>query len=266
MTSWREVGAGVFVRRYEFFDQNIVAIRGEGEVLVVDTRTTYEQARELQDDLRGLTTDPWIVVNTHHHFDHADGNALFLPAEIWGHERCAEVLRHDGRRKLSEVAAQMPELADALAEVEVVAPNRTFADRATVSVGGREVGLRYFGRGHTDNDIVVVIPDADVLLAGDLIEEGAPPSFGDAFPLDWAPTVRAAMDLMTGAVVPGHGGVVDRAFAVAQADEIAAAAAVARDVHDGGGSVGDAVPKMGYSSAVSHVIAERVFAQLDGSS
>src|SRR5437867_1454307 len=126
MSVWREVGDGVFVRRYRFFDQNIVAIRGDGEVLVVDTRTTYGQARELQRELRALTPDPWVVVNTHHHFDHSDGNALFLPADIWGLERCAEVLREEGRGKLERVAAEMPELAGELGEVEVVPPNRTF--------------------------------------------------------------------------------------------------------------------------------------------
>jgi glyoxylase-like metal-dependent hydrolase (beta-lactamase superfamily II) len=265
MSVWREVGAGVFVRRYTFFDQNIVAVQGEGEVLIVDTRTTYAQARELVDDLRTLTRDPWIVVNTHHHFDHADGNAMFLPTDIWGHERCAQVLRDQGRRKLGEVAAKMPELATELAEVEVVPPNRTFVDRVTLTVGGRDVALRYLGRGHTDNDIVVIVPDAAVLLAGDLLEEGAPPSFGDSFPLEWAPTVRSALDLMTGPVVPGHGGVVDRTFASAQADEIEAAASAARRIHDEGGAVGVAAAEIGYPGAVASVIAERVFAQLAGS-
>src|SRR5262245_47255211 len=78
MGDWNEVGEGVFVRRYDFFDQNIVAIRGDGRVGVVDTRTTYAQARELQEDLRKLTSDALVVINTHHHFDHSNGNALFL--------------------------------------------------------------------------------------------------------------------------------------------------------------------------------------------
>ena len=54
--------------------------------------------------------------------------------------------------------------------------------RATLDLGGREVRLAYLGRGHTDNDIVISIPDADVLCAGDLLENGAPPYFGDGYP------------------------------------------------------------------------------------
>jgi glyoxylase-like metal-dependent hydrolase (beta-lactamase superfamily II) len=254
----------VFVRRYAFFDQNIVAVRGDGEVLVVDTRTTYAHARELQEELRTLTGDPWVVVNTHHHFDHADGNALFLPADIWGLERCAEVMRERGRAALEAVAAAMPEIAGELAEVEIVPPNRTFTGETMVTVGGREVHLRHIGRGHTDNDILVEIADAHVVLAGDLVEQGAPPSFGDAFPMDWAPTLRAALDILDGTVVPGHGAVVDRAFVAGQADEIDAAAAAASGVYANGGSVGDAAAAIGYPPRVARVVAERTFAQLNG--
>ena len=49
---WEEVGDRVFVRRYEFFDQNIGVVLGRDEALVIDTRTTYRQAREILDDLR----------------------------------------------------------------------------------------------------------------------------------------------------------------------------------------------------------------------
>ncbi len=264
MSVWREVGEGAFVRRYAFYDQSIVAVRGDGEVLVVDTRTTYDHARELIDELRTLTDDPWVVANTHHHYDHTDGNALFLPADIWGHERCAEVLRAQGRAQLERVAAEQPDLAAALEEVEVVPPNRTFLEATTVTVGGRPVELRYLGRGHTDNDIVIVVPDAGVLIAGDLVEEGSPPSFGDSFPLEWPATLGAAVALARGPVVPGHGAVVDRAFASAQAEEIAAAAAAATSVHAEGGSEADAAAAIAFPRAYGEQVARRVFAQLDG--
>ena len=85
----------------------------------------------------------------------------------------------------------MPALADELAEVVLDPPDRVFADAATLDLGGREIRLAYLGRGHTDNDIVVSIPDADVLCAGDLLENGAPPWFGDGYPMDWPATAEA---------------------------------------------------------------------------
>ena len=53
-----------------------------------------------------------------------------------------------------------------------------------------------------------------MLFAGDLVETDAPPYFGDGYPLDWPATVERMVELVTGAVVPGHGTVGDRAFAV----------------------------------------------------
>ena len=96
--SWVEVGDRVFVRRYEFYDQNIGVVLGRDEALVIDTRSTHVQAREILDDLRELTADPvTVVVDTHGHFDHAFGNHVFRPATIWGHERLRHLPRADGR-------------------------------------------------------------------------------------------------------------------------------------------------------------------------
>ena len=95
------------------------------------------------------------------------------------------------------------------------------------------VELRYLGRGHTDNDIVVLVPDADVLFAGDLVEADATPFFGDGYPIDWPETVERLVELVTGAVVPGHGTVGDRAFAVRQMAEFREVAELARLVDAG---------------------------------
>src|SRR5690348_4912396 len=47
---WTEVGDRVFVRRYAFFDQDIVAVLSGDAALIVDTRSTPQQAREILDD------------------------------------------------------------------------------------------------------------------------------------------------------------------------------------------------------------------------
>jgi glyoxylase-like metal-dependent hydrolase (beta-lactamase superfamily II) len=225
---WREIADRVFVRRYAFFDQEIGVILGDGEVLVVDTRSTAAQARELLADLRRLTAAPWLVVNTHHHFDHAFGNAVFRPAEAWGLQRCAERLRAEGEAARADTARDMPELAAELAETVIDPPERTFTVRADLVVGGRAVELVHLGRGHTDNDVVVRVPDAGVLFAGDLVEQGAPPYFGDSYPLDWPATLGHLLDRSAGPIVPGHGDVVDRDFVAAQLAEIALVAERAR--------------------------------------
>jgi glyoxylase-like metal-dependent hydrolase (beta-lactamase superfamily II) len=267
MSNWNEVGDGVFVRRYAFFDQNIVAIRGDDGYLVVDTRVSHRQAGEILDDLRQLSAMPVrAVVNTHGHSDHAFGNARFRPVPIWGHTRCATMVCDTGEEQRAAGTTAIPELAEELAEVVLDPPDRLFDLSTTVPFdsGGRLVELRYLGRGHTDNDIVVLIPDADVLLAGDLLENDATPSFGDAFPMDWPATVEALVELVSGAVVPGHGSVGDRGFAVRQMIEFRAVAELAGLVHQGVLALDDAVLRTPYPADTARQPLERALAQLRG--
>src|SRR4051812_15224124 len=103
--TWTEIGDRVFVRRYAFFDQNIVVVLGREEALVLDTRTTIPQAREILDDLRELGSPAvGVVVNTHGHYDHAFGNSAFRPAPIWGHERAADMILRTGDRQRARAA------------------------------------------------------------------------------------------------------------------------------------------------------------------
>lgn len=267
MTKWAEVGAGVFVRRYAFYDQNIVAIRGDDGFLVVDTRVSHRQADEIVADLGELSPLPVrAVVNTHGHSDHAFGNHRFRPAPIWGHRRAAGMVRDTGEHQRAAVIAAMPDLAAELGEVILDPPDQLFDVATTVpfDAGGRLVELRHLGRGHTDNDIVVLIPDADVVLAGDLLENDATPYFGDGYPLDWPVTAEAVVGLVTGAVVPGHGSVGDRGFAVRQMTEFRAIAELANLVHLGTLAIDDAVLRTPYPADAAREPLERALAQLRG--
>ena len=150
----------MFVRRYAFFDQDIVAVLGGDAALIVDTRSTLEQAREILADLRDLGSPAvGTVVNTHGHFDHAFGNAVFRPAVIWGHERCATMIQLTGELMRSSIAARRFRTSQASSRAVVLdPPDSTFTTNASIDLDGRVVELAYHGRGHTDNDIVVIDP------------------------------------------------------------------------------------------------------------
>jgi glyoxylase-like metal-dependent hydrolase (beta-lactamase superfamily II) len=268
MSVWTEIGDRIHVRRYAFYDQNIVAVRGDDGFLIVDTRVSHRQADEIRADLRELGPEPVrAVINTHGHNDHAFGNHRFRPASIWGHARCARMVSETGAAQLAAVAAAIPALADELAEVVLDPPDRTFDGDSTVvdfDAGGRRIELRYLGRGHTDNDVVVLIPDADVVLAGDLVENGAPPYFGDGYPIEWPVTVERLVALATGVVVPGHGDHADRAFVVRSMVEIRAIAELATLVHHGTIGLDDAVLRTAYPADAAREPLERALAQLRG--
>jgi glyoxylase-like metal-dependent hydrolase (beta-lactamase superfamily II) len=225
VAGWEEVAAGVFRRRYQPHDVSVCAVRGAGGLLVCDTRSSHRQADEIRADLRELGPLPvrWVV-NTHAHFDHTFGNARFGPASdigapIYGHERVPAHLDAYERPMLAELIAAGEEPAGEWREIVITPPTALVGAAMTLDVGGRAVELRHLGRGHTDNDLLVHVPEADAWLAGDLIEESGPPVYGpDSFPLDWPATItRLRAGLGEGAVVvPGHGAVVDAAFVAAQ--------------------------------------------------
>jgi glyoxylase-like metal-dependent hydrolase (beta-lactamase superfamily II) len=267
--AWQEVGDRVFTRRFEFLDQQIGVVLGGDDVLLVDTRSAPSHAQVVIDELRELTRNPVsIVVDTHWHWDHAYGNATLRPAVIWGHVRTAERLRDEGAARLAElideVSAEEPALATALADVVIDPPERTFTERATVEVGDRMVELAYHGRAHTDADVTVLVPDAAVLFAGDLAEAGAAPSFGDSYPLEWADTLARLLPLATGAVVPGHGPVGDRAFLEEQVAAQREIAAIARRLHAGELDLEAALAASPFSAGASREAFDRALGQLRG--
>ncbi|MFI5730918.1 MBL fold metallo-hydrolase [Kribbella sp. NPDC051587] len=214
MSVWTEVGDRCWVRRYDEWDLNVGLVVGSEGALVIDTRATTEEASELLEHIRELTDQPvrWVV-NTHAHFDHVNGNSVFTEATAYAHE--------------NTVAA-----AELTAE--------TFSVAKVIDLGDRRVELLYLGNAHTDGDAVVVVPDVNVFFLGDLVEESQPPQYGDdSFPLEWPDTLERIIGTMPqGAiVVPGHGAVVDAAFATAQRDEIGQVANTISDLHHAGTSL-----------------------------
>jgi glyoxylase-like metal-dependent hydrolase (beta-lactamase superfamily II) len=240
---WTEPAPGVYQRRYQPLDVSVCVVRGGAGLLVADTRSSHREADEIGADLRELGTLPvrWVV-NTHAHYDHTFGNARFGPASdlgapIYGHERVPAHLDDYERPMLADWIARGVEPVDEWREVVITPPTVLVGAALTLDLGDRAAELLYLGRGHTDNDLLVRIPDARVWLVGDLVEESGPPSYGpDSFPLEWPATIarlRAALD-DGDVLVPGHGAVVDAGFVSAQQAQLAEAAALIRELHAAG--------------------------------
>ena len=232
---------------------------------MIDTRSTHRQAEEIRRDLVSLTSRPvTTVINTHGHYDHAFGNSIFRPASIWGHARCASMLTVGGERQRATLIEDAPSLTADAAEVVIDPPDRLFETETTIDFGGRPIELRYLGRAHTDNDIVIHVPDARVVFAGDLVEESGPPYFGDGYPIEWPSTVERIFELDPAVVVPGHGAVGGREFLADQLENLRAIAGLARRVHAGELDMADAVAHAPYPSEAAREPIERAVAQLRG--
>ncbi|MGY1793972.1 MBL fold metallo-hydrolase [Geodermatophilus sp. SYSU D00525] len=230
--TFAEVADGVFVRRHRSLDLNCGLVVGDGACLVVDTRSSPAEAADLAAAVRRVTPHPWTVVNTHAHYDHCFGNAAFRPATVWGSRGCAADLLATGEAQRAARIAELLAAGDVEAAGQVRRapldpPDALVDDVEVLDVGGVEVVLRFLGRGHTGHDLVVEVEDGTV-FAGDLVEEGAPPAFEDAFPAEWPATLGRLHALARGPVVPGHGAVVDADFVGAQREELLAVLAAVR--------------------------------------
>jgi cyclase len=89
-------------------------------------------------------------------------------------------------------------------QYQTILPNVAFDDALTVRLGKREVRLLFLGRGNTTGDAIIFVPDAGVVITGDLLVAPTPYSYG-SFLADWIKTLANVKALGATTIVPGHG-------------------------------------------------------------
>ena len=180
---------------------------GRGAVLCIDTCATERRTRDLLAAVEAvLAADPYgararLVVNTHQHGDHTNGNCLVPGATVIGHPGCRQavqdmgIVRPDGLWEPVDWGA-----------LEPAPPFVTFEHALDVFVDDLRVELRHSGTAaHTTNDVMAWIPEHRVLFTGDLVFNGGTPFVlmgsvaGSLTALDMVAEFDAAV------VVPGHG-------------------------------------------------------------
>jgi glyoxylase-like metal-dependent hydrolase (beta-lactamase superfamily II) len=185
-----------------------VLVTDEGVVLV-DNK--FEQDYDaILARVKSVTPQPVrYVITTHHHSDHSGGNTRFI--------QVAEIISHRNAR------ANITDRKQPGAPASIVPARITFTDETSLFLGGKEVRVRYFGRGHTNGDALVYFPQHRVLHTGDLMA-GLTPLIdyaGGGSLVEWIKTIDAtfaALDFEQ--VIPGHGTVTNRAGLQAYRDNV----------------------------------------------
>ncbi|MEE4361327.1 MAG: MBL fold metallo-hydrolase [Pseudomonadales bacterium] len=191
---------------------NIAASIGPQGTLLVD-----DQFPEIRDDLDvalsrlgSISVD--FIVNTHWHFDHADGNMSYGPDGTW---LVSQANARAGMAKgglvdlVSVVYDQKPYPADAL-------PVITFDDHMSFHFNGEQIDLLHAGPAHTTGDTAVIFRGRNAVHLGDVFNNAGWPFIdtGSGGDLDgmiaFCTAVLAEIDDET-AVIPGHGPVTNRA-------------------------------------------------------
>lgn len=261
---WIDVADRVHARRYGELDLTVGLVVGDRGCLVVDSRGDVAQGAELAAAVREITPLPWALVYTHAHFDHCFGTAPFLPCDVWAHEGCAADLAAGGEASRLERmdryrAEGRPAIADALARTAITPPNRLLRTDADLDLGGRTVRLAHPGPAHTGHDVLVHVPDVDVVFAGDLVEHGphgwTAESFGsDAHVERWPAALDAILALSPRVVVPGHGEPVDASFVARHRDGLAGLVALRDAVAAGDLTDLDALARSAYPEDVTRAV------------
>lgn len=227
-------------------DGNSVVVIGDAGVMVIDTHINPAVARAVIAKIRSLTDVPVThIVNTHWHDDHTNGNHEYRKAfpelKIVSHQLTLKSLREEWepmeeeRREayatvdisaLLAVAADLePEdpvraisyrvyagyveaLRPELAAMTLEYPDTVFSESQTVGLGGRDVELRFLGRGNTDGDIIAWLPHERLVITGDILVAPVPFAF-DSPLTDWVETLDAIEALDAATIIPGHGPVQD---------------------------------------------------------
>jgi glyoxylase-like metal-dependent hydrolase (beta-lactamase superfamily II) len=112
----------------------------------------------------------------------------------------------DQRKRVEAQLAQSEALVREIANLEITLPTLTLERSMSVYGGDREVRILYFGRGHTEGDVVLYLPREKVLITGDLLTNSIP-FMRDAYPLDWSATLAGVETLDYTQNIPGHGDV-----------------------------------------------------------
>jgi cyclase len=222
-------------------------IIGSNGVVVVDTFEEVAAARDLLAEIRKITNLPIrFVVNTHYHLDHTGGNAVFAQAgaTILAQRNLRGWLRTENLKFFG--ANPKPE-QKAMVEA-LVLPDETYSDAVDIYMGARLIQVRYM-LGHTGGDSVIIVPDADVVFAGDLVWQKHLPNLIDATTSDWVKTLEKLLaDHPSATFVSGHGDV--------------AMEADVRDFHDYLVTLRDLVAKAQAAGKTDQALVDAVLPQL----
>jgi glyoxylase-like metal-dependent hydrolase (beta-lactamase superfamily II) len=179
-------------------------------LIVFDTGNAPEQMQEIMQKIEAdLTNRQLLVINSHQHFDHTWGNAIFVqnglyPAPIIGHQKSVQLLQEkpeEAYRFLSDMQIGRPFLDS----VQIIAPTLSFSE--TFTIYGGDLTLELFPTpGHSSDHISVWIPEIKTLLAGDAAEHPIPYAAEDGSIEQLEQDLRYLQSFNPEFVLPCHGG------------------------------------------------------------
>jgi glyoxylase-like metal-dependent hydrolase (beta-lactamase superfamily II) len=183
---------------------NIAVLGGKDGLVMVDAGISVSQ-KQMTKALSDISPDPVShLINTHWHFDHADGNP-------WIGSDGAKIIAHENTRNyLSQVQRVEDWDYNFLPLARSGVPQHVFSKEHTLALSGNTLDLKYYGPAHTDGDISVMFGEANVLHVGDTYCNGIYPFIdystgGSIDGMIAASEANLATSTDETIIIPGHG-------------------------------------------------------------
>lgn len=193
----------------EMTSGNIGVMHGKDGFLIIDTQfeSHYERiAARLEEVGQGGVV---YAINTHFHYDHADGNKAFGPqgTTIVAHRNARSRLMTDQR-----VIVPGLNTTDQKQFPSNALPSITYDSTMDLHFNGETIRLHHLINAHTDTDTLVQLVNANVLHAGDVFVRYGLPYIDTRNGGSVRGMIRAQSTILSlcddeTLIIPGHGGV-----------------------------------------------------------
>lgn len=213
-----EVGKGLYAFTAEG-DPNSGVIIGDDSVMIVEAQATPRLAQKVIDCVRTVTDKPIShVVLTHYHAVRVLGASAYGADQIIMGDTARAMVVERGQEDWDSEFQRFPRLFEGYESIPgLTYPTTTFSDDMTVYLGKRRVDLMHLGRAHTAGDIVIHVPDENVMFTGDIVEDHSACYCGDGHFNEWGSTLDNIEIFDLDAIAPGRGGALIGKEAVARA-------------------------------------------------
>ena len=204
--SFEEIGNDLFAFTAEG-DPNSGIIVGDDSVMVIDAQATPTLARQVIQKVRSVTDKPIShLVLSHYHAVRVLGAAEYKASNIIMSSKARSMVVERGQEDLDSEFDRFPRLFKGHEEIPGLTwPTTTFDKKMSLFLGKRRVDLYFLGRAHTAGDIVIHVPDSNVLFTGDIVEYKSACYCGDAHLREWPKTLGKIAKFQAVSLVPGRG-------------------------------------------------------------
>ena len=204
--SFEEIGNDLFAFTAEG-DPNSGIIVGDDSVMVIDAQATPTLARQVIQKVRSVTDKPIShLVLSHYHAVRVLGAAEYKASNIIMSSKARSMVVERGQEDWDSEFDRFPRLFKGHEEIPGLTwPTTTFDKKMSLFLGKRRVDLYFLGRAHTAGDIVIHVPDSNVLFTGDIVEYKSACYCGDAHLQEWPKTLGKIAKFQAVSLVPGRG-------------------------------------------------------------